>query len=157
MSVAARWLIKKIFLSNPAGTVLDEKNRERNSRSCSGQTCSRFWLSFSPDSLSICWLSLAASGKFISQKLMTNQLLSGFCVVQQDTFYHHQDYKQVKFYKKTRLQIIGPPIDLRRENHNSVTIGSTLEPFKQKLTKLIFSSRLLATLRCYAKRHWNFE
>ena len=29
------------------------------------------------------------------------------CVVQQDTFYSHQDYEQVNFYKNLRLYIIG--------------------------------------------------
>ena len=29
------------------------------------------------------------------------------CAVRQDTFYPHQDYEQVNFYKKSRLFIIG--------------------------------------------------
>ena len=33
-----------------------------------------------------------------------------FCVVQQDTFYPHQDYEQVNFYKKLQPFIIGRPL-----------------------------------------------
>ena len=39
---------------------------------------------------------------------MTNQLFElEFCAVQQDTFYSHQDYEQVNFYKKSSLCFIG--------------------------------------------------
>ena len=39
---------------------------------------------------------------------MTNQLFGlEFCAVRQDTFYPHQDYQQVNFYKKTSLYFIG--------------------------------------------------
>ena len=39
---------------------------------------------------------------------MTNPLFGwDFCAVQQDTFYHQQDYEQVNLYKKLRFYIIG--------------------------------------------------
>ena len=39
---------------------------------------------------------------------MTNQLFGlEVCVVRQDTFYPHQDYEQVNFYKKSSLYFIG--------------------------------------------------
>ena len=49
-----------------------------------------------------------AFGEFTSQKLVTNQLFGlEFCVVRQDTFYPHQDYEQVNFYRKSSLYFIG--------------------------------------------------
>ena len=47
-----------------------------------------------------CRLYLVAFGNFIFQKLLTNPLFGWeFCVVQQDTFYPHQDYERVILYK----------------------------------------------------------
>ena len=49
-----------------------------------------------------------AFGEFTSQKLVTNQLFGlEFCVVRQDTFYTHQDYEQVNFYRESSLYLIG--------------------------------------------------
>ena len=62
------------------------------------------WLCFCPNFLSFCWSSLVAFGGFLFQKLVTNQLFGlEICVVRQDTFYHHQDYEQNIFYKKSSL------------------------------------------------------
>ena len=47
-------------------------------------------------------------GEFTSQKLVTNQLFGlEFFAVQQDTFYLHQDYEQVNFYKESSLYFLG--------------------------------------------------
>ena len=51
---------------------------------------------------------MVAFGEFTFQKLVTNQLFGlEFCAVQQDTFYHRQDYEQVNFYEKSSLYFIG--------------------------------------------------
>ena len=66
------------------------------------------WLCFCPNFLLLCWSSLAAFGEFTFQKLVTNQQFGlEFCAVRQDTFYPHQDYEQVNFYKKSSLFFIG--------------------------------------------------
>ena len=68
------------------------------------------WLCFRPNFLSFCLSSLVAFGEFTFQKFVTNQLFGlDFCVVRQDTFYPHKDYKQVNFYKKSSLCFIGWP------------------------------------------------
>ena len=47
-------------------------------------------------------------GEFTSQKLVTNQLFGlEFCAVRQDTFYPHQEFEHVLFYKKSSLYFIG--------------------------------------------------
>ena len=49
-----------------------------------------------------------AFGEFTSQKPVTYQLFGlEFCAVRQDTFYPHQDYEQVNFYKRPSLYFIG--------------------------------------------------
>ena len=83
---------------------------------------------------------------------MTNQLFGlNFCVVQQDTFYHHQDYDQVNFYQKWRLYIIGWSV-------RDGKIAIYLHLFNNwnlstKICQNFFLSTLPATLGCYAKRH----
>ena len=48
------------------------------------------------------------SGEFTFEKLVLNQLFGlGFCAVRQDTFYPHQDYEQINFYKKSSPNFIG--------------------------------------------------
>ena len=58
-----------------------------------------------------CWYSLVALGEIIFQKVVMNQpFWSEFCVAQQGTFYLHQDYEQVIFYKYLCLYIFGRSI-----------------------------------------------
>ena len=65
-------------------------------------------LRFCHDILSSCWSSFVAFGEFTFHKLVTNQLFGlEFCAVRQDTFYPHQDYEKVNFYKKSSLYFIG--------------------------------------------------
>ena len=53
-------------------------------------------------------ISLDAFGEFIFQKFVTNQLFGlVFCAVRRGTFYPHQDYEQVNFYKKSSLCVTG--------------------------------------------------
>ena len=53
---------------------------------------------------------MVAFGELTFQKLVTNQLFGlEFCAVQQDTFYPHQDYEQVNFYKnRVFISLVGP-------------------------------------------------
>ena len=82
---------------NLGKNVFDDRNPEKKSRACWGQTCSRFLIVFVPD-LKLCCLSLVAFGKLIIQKLVMNpRFVWKFCVMQQDTFYTHRNYEQVNF------------------------------------------------------------
>ena len=68
------------------------------------------WLCFCPNFLSFCWSSLDVFGEFTSQNFVTNQLFRlEFCAARQDTFYPHQDYEQVNFYKnRVFISLVGP-------------------------------------------------
>ena len=51
---------------------------------------------------------MVAFGEFTFEKRVTNQLFGlEFCAVRQDTFYPHQIYEQVSFFKKSSLFSIG--------------------------------------------------
>ena len=88
--------------------VSDENDQEKKTWACLGQTCSRslivFLSQFFYDFVDYLWLLLEKN----FQNLETSPLFEWeICVVQQDTFYPHQDYEQVFFYKKMRLHTIG--------------------------------------------------
>ena len=88
--------------------VFDDNNQERKSWACLGQTCSRSLIVFLSQLFVILLISLVAFGEFTFQKLVTNQQFGlEFCVVRQDTFYPHQGYEQVNFYKESSLYFIG--------------------------------------------------
>ena len=106
--------------------VFDDNNQERKSWACLGQTCSSFLIVFfSQLSLFV----LIMFGCFwrihlFFLKLVTSPMFEWeFCVVQQDTFYRHQDYEQGTFYKKLRLYTIG-----RSLRDGKVTIYFQLAP-----------------------------
>ena len=84
--------------TNLGEIVFDDNNQERKSWACLGQTSSRSLIVFLSQ-LSVIFLrSLVALGEVVFQKLVTNPLFGWeFCVVQQDTFYPHQDSEQVNF------------------------------------------------------------
>ena len=66
------------------------------------------WLCFCPNFLSFCWSSLVAFGEFTFQKFVMSQLfVLDFCALWQATFYPHQDYEHVNFYKKSSVYSIG--------------------------------------------------
>ena len=68
---------------------------------------------------------------------MTNQLFGlEFCAVQQDTFYPHQGYEQVNFYKKSSLYFIGwsPETGKSQLIFNWLKIGT----FQPKFDKIYF-------------------
>ena len=67
-------------------------------------------LCFCPNFLSFFLSCLDAFGEFIFQKLVTNQLFGlELGVVRQDTFYSHQDFEQVIFYKKSSFFSLVDP------------------------------------------------
>ena len=68
---------------------------------------------------------------------MTNQLFElEICAVQQDTFYLHQDYKQVDFYKKrVFFSLVGPSETGKWQLfYNWLKIGT----FQPKFDKIYF-------------------
>ena len=54
--------------------VFDDNNQERKSWACIGQTCSRPFIVFLSQLFVSFWLSLAAFGQFVLQKIVTNPL-----------------------------------------------------------------------------------
>ena len=79
---------------------------------------------------------MVAFGEFVFQKPVTNPLFgSEFCVVQKDTFYLHQDYEQVNFYKKLRLYIFGPSETAKSQLFYNWLKNGTFQP---KFDKIYF-------------------
>ena len=112
------------------------------------------WLCFCPNFLLFSWSSLDAFGEFTPEKLVTNQLFGlEFCAVRQDTFYPHQDYEQVNFYKKSSLYFIG-------WSFRNWKIAADLPLAKnwnistKVWQNLLFLSTFPTSLRCYAKGTW---
>ena len=84
-----------------------------------------------------CWSSLDAFGEFTPQKLVTNQLFGlEFCAARQDTFYPHQGYEQVNFYKKSSFfSLVGPSETGKSQLiYNWLKIGT----FQPKFGKMYF-------------------
>ena len=107
LSLRNRWMIEKIYLIQVKMSLTTTINRE-NLGLVWDKPVSDRWLWFCPIFLSFYWSSLVAFGEFHFQKLVTNQLFGlEVCAVRQDTFYPHQDYEQVNFYKKSSLYFIG--------------------------------------------------
>ena len=112
------------------------------------------WLCFCPNFLLICWSSWDAFEEFTSRKLVTKQLFGlEFCAVRQDSFYPHQDYEEVTFYKKSSLYFCGWSFRNGKiaayfqlaKNWNISTIV---------WQSILFVSTFPTSLRCYAKGNW---
>ena len=76
-------------------------------------------------------------GEFTFQKRVTNQLfVLEFCAVRKDTFYPHQDYEQVNFYKNcVFISLVGPSETGKSQLiYNWLKIGS----FQLKFDKSYF-------------------
>ena len=81
-------------LSNFLTTTMGEENRGL----VGDKTVPDLWLTFCPNILSFCWLSLVAFGKSSFQIFVTIRLFGWvFCVVQQAVNFHHHDYEWVNF------------------------------------------------------------
>ena len=88
--------------------VIDENNQERKSWADSGQTCSRSLIVFLSQLFVILLIIFGCVWKIYLSKSVTNQLFGlEFCAVRQHTFYPHQGYEQVNFYKESSLYFIG--------------------------------------------------
>ena len=88
--------------------VSDDNNQEGKSWACLRQTCSRSMIVLLSQLFVILLIILDAFGEFTSQKLVTNQLFGlEVFTARQDTFYSHQGYEQVNFYKKSSLYFNG--------------------------------------------------
>ena len=116
-----------------------------------GKPVSDRWLCFWPNFLSFCWSSLVAFGKFIFQKLVTNQLCGlKFRVVQQDTLYPQQDYEQVKFYKKSSLYFIGWSIGNLKDAAD-LQLVKNWDISTKVCENLLFVKTFPPSLQCFAK------
>ena len=111
------------------------------------------WLCSCPNFLLFCWSPSVAFAEFTFQKLVTNQLFRlEFRALQQDTFYPHQDYEQVDFYKKSSLYFIA-------WSFRNWKIAASLQLVKnwnistKVWQNLLFLSTFSTSLRCYAKRN----
>ena len=150
MSVHDRWLIKKNLLTEVNLSLTATIKRE-NRGPLWDKPLPDHQMCFCPNFLWFCWLSLVAFGKFIFQKLVTNQLFGqDFCEVQVDTFCPHQVYEKVNLYKKIASLYHGS-VRPRRENHNFFYNWLKYATFQPKLDK-IFLLTISDNLRCYAKR-----
>ena len=153
LSLQNRWLIKKIISIKVKLSLTTTIKREHLGTVWDKLVPDRC-LCFCPNFLSFCWSSLVGFGEFTSQKLVTNQLFGlEFCAVRQDTFYPHQGYEQVNFYKKSSFYFIGwscwnwkiaACLQLAK-NWNTLT-----KVWKNSLFELTFPT----FLRCYAKGNW---
>ena len=141
LSVSLRWLIKKMFLIS-TNLSLSTTNKEVNRGFVWDNPVPDIWLSVWLNFLSSCWLSLVAFGKFSFQNLLLNQLFeSDFCVVQPDTFYHHQVCEQATTKNRVFKSLVAAS-DTGKLQYilNSLKIG-TFQPHFDKL----FKSTLPAT------------
>ena len=88
--------------------VFDDNNQKRKSWACLGQTCSRSVIVFLSHFVVVLFIIFGWFWRIHSfQKLMTNQLFGlEVCAERKDTFYPHQDYEQVNFYKKSSLYFL---------------------------------------------------
>ena len=111
-------------------------------------------LCFCPNFLLFCWSSLDAFGEFTFQKLVTNQLFGlEFCAVRQDTFYPHQGYEQVNFYKESGLYFIG--WSLRNWKIAAYLQMAENWNISTKVWQdILFLSTFPTSLQCYAKGNW---
>ena len=140
--------------NNLCNFVFDHNSQERKSWSCLGQTCSSSSIVFLSQPFDILFIVFGCFWRIHFQKLETNQLFGlKICAVWQDTFYLHQDYEHVNFYKKLSLLIIGWSF---RTWKNAVCLQvaknwNTLTPVWQKL---FFQSTFSTFLRCNAIGNW---
>ena len=86
--------------------VFDDNNQER-SLGPVWQTCSRSLIVFLSQLFVFLLIIFGSFGEITSQKLVTNELFAfEIWAARQDTFYPHQGYEQVKFYKKSSAYFI---------------------------------------------------
>ena len=84
--------------------VFDDNSQERKSWACLGQTCSRSLIVFLSQIFVILLIIFGCFWRIHFSKPVTNQLFGlKICAVRQDTFYTHQGYEQVNFYKESSL------------------------------------------------------
>ena len=90
--------------------VFDDKNQENFSWASLGQTCSRSLIVFLSQLFVILLIICGCFWRIhLSKPCDESTELFGleFCAVRQDTFYPHQDYEEVNFYKKSSLYFVG--------------------------------------------------
>ena len=88
--------------------VFVDNNPERKCWSCLGQTCFRSLIVVLCQLFVILLIIFGCFWRIHLPKLVMNQLFGlENCVMHQDTFYPHQVYEQVNFYKNSSLYFIG--------------------------------------------------
>ena len=135
--------------------VFDNQNVERRSWSCLGQACSRSSIVFLSQFFVILLTTCSCFGVYIWPRLVTN-LKFGLesCAAQQDTFYLHQSYEQVNFYKKPHFYISGWT-ERFWQNVLDTWVFESWNILTQVWQNLFFLSTPPTTLICYAKRNWH--
>ena len=103
--------------------VFDDNNQEKKSWACLEQTCSRSLIVFPSQLFAFLLIIFGCFWRIHLSNFVTNQLFGlGFCAVRKDTFYPHQDYEEVNFYKKrVFISLVGPSQKLK--NRKLSTIG----------------------------------
>ena len=98
-----------------------------------------------------------ASGEFIFQKLVTNQLFGlEFSTVLWDTIHPNQDYEQVNFYKnRVFISFVGPSETGKLQLNYSWLKSGTFQPKFDEM--YFFLSTFPTSLQCYAKKLENLE
>ena len=133
--------------------VSDNNNQERKSWPSLGQTCSRFLIVVLSQLFVILLIYSVCFWTIRLWKLVTNPLYGWeFCAVKQDTFYPHQDWEQVIFYKNCYFVSLAG----HSETGNSQFTYNWLKKgtFQTKFDNACFFSALSDTLWCYAGRDW---
>ena len=103
------------------------------------------WVSFCPDFLSSCWLSLNATADFIFRKFATSRLIVwDLFVARRETFYPHHEDEQFNFSKQSLFFKIHPG----RKITNDSQMAQNWHFSSKMWQNLLFLPTLPATLRC---------
>ena len=134
--------------------VFNNTNQIRWRRICLGQVSGSSMIVFLTKLFVNLLLISGCYRKFIFQKLLTNQMFGWeFCVVQQHSFWHGQDYALVKFFESSSLFFIGSTVR-DCEISNLLLLNISLRNSTKVWQILPFLSKFPASLPCYTKRKW---
>ena len=123
--------------NNLGEIVLDDHNQGRKCWTCLGQTCSGWLIVFLSQLFVNSMIIFSCFWRIhFSKSCGESTVWVGFLCWRQNTFYPHQDYEQVKFYKKTRFFSLVGPSETRKLQlrYNWLKIGT----FQPKIDKVYF-------------------
>ena len=96
---------------NLGKNVFVDNSQEKESWACLGQACSRSLIVFLSQLDFIinfgCFWRIHLSKNCVESTVFFVSRRTEFFTVRRDTFYPHQDYEQVNFYRKSSLYFIG--------------------------------------------------